>query len=238
MKSSRHGRPLALAEIKFAEKATLLKNKSHKEVFTYINESNMWGAADSRSGLGSELDATTSIRAEIPKLLNDLKIKTLLDLPCGDFGWMSKTDLPIQTYIGGDIVESVISELSNNFQEERNGVSYSFCSLDLVSDDLPKVDLVFCRDCMVHFSYESIAKALSNLKRSGSTYLVTTTFTDLQKNIDVQDGDWRPLNLQAAPFLFCTPEKIINEQCTEVDGAYSDKSLGLWKIRGLPMPTI
>lgn len=234
MENSRHGRPKALAEVKFAEKAELLKSKTHKEIFTYINETNLWGAAESRSGLGSEVDATAQIRSEIPKLLSELNVRSLLDLPCGDFGWMEKTRLPVETYIGGDLVESVVQELSDKFAGLRGGVSYSFRVLDLVKDDLPKADLVLCRDCLVHFSYEFIAKALRNLKRCGAKYLLMTTFTNLSENIDVQDGDWRPLNFEVAPFSFGKPERIINEHCAEVNGAYADKSLALWKIDSLP----
>lgn len=151
---------------------------------------------------------------------------------------MDKTELPIQNYVGGDIVEAVIADLSKNFAGMRNGVSYSFRSLDLVKDALPKADLILCRDCLVHFSFGFIDKAIQNLKRSGATYFLTTTFTNLPKNIDVQDGDWRPLNLEIAPFSFAKPERIINEQCTEVNGAYSDKSLALWKIQALPKVAI
>lgn len=234
MKPSRHGRPPALAELKFAAEASALLGKSHQEIFTFINETNLWGAAESRSGLGSELDATAHLRAELPKLFRSLKIKSIVDIPCGDFGWLRKTDLPVETYIGADIVEAIIHNLQGIYQGSRTGTEYRFCVLDLTQSNLPKVDMVLCRDCLVHFSYKSIAKVIDNLKRSGATYLLTTTFTELPGNIDIQDGDWRPLNLEAAPFRFAKPEKIINEKCTEVDGAYSDKSLGLWKIASLP----
>ncbi len=44
---------------------------------------------------------------------------------------------------------------------------------------------------------------------------------------------WRALNLQAAPFDFPPPDRVIVEPCSELDGACSDKSLGLWNIAAL-----
>ena len=36
--------------------------------------------------------------------------------------------------------------------------------------------------------------------------------------------------MQAAPFSFPPPLKIINEKCTEGGAAFKDKSLGLWRL--------
>ena len=60
--------------------------------------------------------------------------------------------------------------------------------------------------------------------------MLTTTFPDCDENIDIVTGDWRIINLERAPFNFPKPIKMINEKCTEGNGTYSDKSLGLWPI--------
>jgi hypothetical protein len=49
------------------------------------------------------------------------------------------------------------------------------------------------------------------------------------------DGDWRLLNLEAAPFGFPPADAILNEECTEAGGAYADKSLGVWRVADLPI---
>jgi hypothetical protein len=98
----------------------------------------------------------------------------------------------------------------------------------------PAADLLLCRDCLVHLSFADIDKALRNIRRSSLAYLLTTTFPAESVNADIVTGDWRPLNLQAAPFNLPTPVELINEGCTEGDGAFADKSLGLWRIRDLP----
>jgi hypothetical protein len=75
------------------------------------------------------------------------------------------------------------------------------------------------------------------MKRSGSTYILTTTFPSLAMNEDLkQPGDWRRINLEREPFRLPPPIRLLNEGCTEgVDGQYADKSLGLWKLSDLPV---
>ncbi|MFE7121789.1 hypothetical protein ACFU99_40805, partial [Streptomyces sp. NPDC057654] len=64
----------------------------------------------SRSGNGSNLTQTATLRSELPGLLARLGVRTLLDIPCGDFYWMSRLDLGTDThisYIGADRVPAV-----------------------------------------------------------------------------------------------------------------------------------
>lgn len=106
--------------------------------------------------------------------------------------------------------------------------------MDIINDELPKADIIICRDCLVHFPTEGIFKAIGNFKKSGSTYLLTTTFTaDRKNNIHAKFGDWNPFNLEGPPFNFPKPITIINENCTEANCLYTDKSLGLWKLSDL-----
>lgn len=222
-------RPPALANRRFIAHAKRLKALGLQQRFEYIYQVNLWGSQQSNSGVGSELAATEQLRQAIPKLSQRFGVQRLLDLPCGDFGWFRHINLEGIEYIGADIVPDLISRNQQLFSSNNQ----RFLQLDLVEDDLPSADLVLCRDCLVHFSYATIARAVANLKRSGSSYLLTTTFTDLQTNIDIMDADWRPLNLQKPPFNWPQPLEIINEGCFEEDGAYADKSLGLWRISDL-----
>lgn len=221
-------RPPVTAKVKFEERAGELSTLPLDRVFTEIQESNLWGAEESVSGLGSELDATAVVRAELPVLLREIGADSMLDIPCGDFRWLSETELPVSRYIGGDIVEALV---------ERNRAKFGgreFLHLDLCSGKLPKVDVVFCRDCLVHLSLENVHKAIANLKRSGSTWLLTTTFLECDENTDIVNGDWRMLNFELAPFQWKAPARVLVEGCTEAGGGYSDKALGLWRISDLP----
>lgn len=210
------------------------KPRNTEQVFTEIYKSNKWKGKDSISGTGSDNDQTRSIIEEIPAVIRDFGVSSVLDIPCGDFYWMKNVSLDDVDYIGADIVDDLIKANSDLY--ERDGVR--FRKLNLIKDKLPKVDLVICRDCLVHLSFEDIFSALGNLRNSESEYVLTTTFTGRTENTDIRTGQFRTINLQIAPFNFPEPLRVIDEGCTEGNGAFTDKSLGLWRIRdiGIGLP--
>jgi hypothetical protein len=206
-----------------------LKHSTTEEIFTHIYRRNWWGGTVSVSGTGSALEQTRVIAQRLPGLLRELGVSRLLDVPCGDFHWMSTVPLDGIRYVGGDIVRQLIERNRTNYK--RPGVE--FRRVDLLTDTLPQADLVMCRDGLVHLSNADIVHAVRNFGRSGSTYLLTTTFPGRERNDDILTGDWRPLNLEAPPFRFPQPLRLINEECTELNRAYPDKSLGLWRLAEL-----
>jgi hypothetical protein len=229
--STTRERPPVLAQIRFREQEARLRGLALRELFTHVYRTNLWGGSESVSGLGSAPAETARLRIEIPRLLAAVGARSILDIPCGDFGWLSQADLGRVQYIGADIVSELVER--NRARFERPGANRQFMDLDLTCDLLPRVDLVLCRDCLVHFSCDNIARAFANLKRSASRHLLTTTFVDQRENRDIADGDWRPLNLQRPPFALPDPLALIVEGCTEEGGAYADKALGLWNVRTL-----
>jgi hypothetical protein len=199
---------------------------SQERVFTDIYRNKKWLGSDSVSGLGSDPLQTRVISLAIPELIVELGIKSMHDIPCGDFFWMSRVDLGSVEYFGSDIVGELIE--SNKRTHARPCVHFS--QANLLAGNLRRTDLMLVRDCLVHFSYQDVFIALKNITQSGSKYLLTTTFPDRSENKDIPTGRWRPINLQIAPFNLVPPVRIINEGCTEAGGAFSDKSLALWLI--------
>lgn len=196
-----------------------------QEHFSRIYHENIFGGEESRSGEGSSLAQTELLRQDLPELLRELGIQSLLDAPCGDFNWMRHVDLGAIRYQGLDIVPDII---------ERNRRTYanalrSFDQGDLVNSPLPRVDLIMCRDCLVHLSNADARKALNNFKLSGATYLLTTTFSEQAQNKELR-GCWRSLNLEKPPFSLPRPLRLLNEGCTEGGGAFADKCMGLWRL--------
>lgn len=205
-----------------------LKNLDLEKKFSEIYDKNIFGGRVSRSGEGSDLVQTALIRLELPRIVKQYKIKTFLDAPCGDWCWMKNTELGVDQYIGVDIVETMIEK----HKKEYGSPSRTFLSLNLAEDFLPRADLIFSRDCLVHLTYEDALKIIANFKKTGATYLLTTTFVNRTKNNNLAGKDlfWRPLNMQLAPFNFPEPLLILNEGCTEEAGQFADKSLGLWLL--------
>ena len=198
-----------------------------RQRFQRIHDTNLWGAAESVSGLGSEIDATAVLRAELPPLLAKLGATSLLDAPCGDAGWINRTGLGLR-YVGVDIVPALITGLQA--RAAAGEITGDYHLADITCDPLPRCDAVLCRDGLVHLSFANIDRALGNFVRSGATWLITTTVPDWQANGDCEDGDWRALNFTHAPFAWGPPVALLNENCQEAGGGWRDKSLGVWQL--------
>jgi hypothetical protein len=204
-----------------------------QQIFSTIYRHNNWGNNGSVSGAGSDLTQTAIIRREIAKLTAELGIQTMLDAPCGDYYWMKEAPMNLSNYIGVDIVPEMIESNQRQFGNSK----VSFHVLDIMKDNLPRVDLILCRDCLVHLPLPAGASAIRNFVRSGSKYLLATTYPSIfRKNEELLiTGNWRPLDLQLPPFSLPKPVRLINEGCTQKDD-YREKSLGLWELAKLCIP--
>jgi hypothetical protein len=210
--------------------------KNENMNFSNIYKTGGFKGRESLSGEGSGIEQTKVIRSVLPGLLREYQVRSVLDAPCGDFFWMRFMDLSDIEYIGVDIVEEAINKNNLEFAQK----SRRFEVMDVVKVRPPKVDMIFCRDLLVHLSLDDGMKVIGNFMDSGSRYLLTTTFTDRLSNmydIRIKPGEvfWRPLNLEKPPFSFDAPIKMINEGCTEGDGHYRDKSLGLWRLSDIKL---
>src|SRR5260221_9327824 len=90
-----------------------------RQVFAEINQKSLWENTESRSGIGSSLARTAKLRLELPILLQELAVQTLLDIPCGDFNWMYTVPLGHIRYIGADIVEELIIENRRKYRNRK-----------------------------------------------------------------------------------------------------------------------
>ena len=198
-------------------------------IFAEIYRLRSWGDGESPSGPGSGLSRTESIRADLAVLVRSLGVRSLLDAGCGDFHWMQAADLGLASYLGVDIVGEVVSAC--DARHARQG--YEFACLDITRDPLPRVDLILCRDVLPHLSYADVFRALERFVESGSTWLLTNTFIERAANTDIATGDWRPLNLERAPFSLPAPSLVLDERCEHTGGIYRDKRLSLWELANI-----
>lgn len=208
-----------------------LRRMSAEAIFEDIYKRRGWGGTESHSGRGSTLAETAAIREALPGLVVELGIGSMLDVPCGDGHWMSQVIMDLERYIGADIVADLLANCRSRWPESRSTAT-EFVRLDLITDPLPEVDLVFCRECLVHFSFADAFTAFENIKASGSKYFLTTTYPNRQ-NSEAATGEWRGINLEAKPFVFPPPLRIINERCVDPPGN-GDKSMGLWRVSDIP----
>jgi len=223
-------RPPVLAHQRFLEDKKFFADLNLAQRFQRIYDTNLWGAAASISGLGSEMDATAALRAELPRLLEKLEVTSLLDAP-----WINAANPGVRT-IGVDIVPSLIERLQARVAAGEIKGEYHLA--DITRDPLPRCDAILCRDALVHLSFANIERAVANFRASGAAWLIATTFPEWQANADCEDGDWRALNFEHAPFHWGPPVQLVNENCTEAGGGWRDKSLGVWRLAEIPYPPL
>jgi hypothetical protein len=152
------------------------------------------------------LEDTANLRQRLPQLLKDFSIKSMYDAPCGDFSWMNlvikQSDI---TYYGADVVPAMIDTIRRQYGTAK----VNFRVADITSDQFPKVDLWFCRDCLFHFSNRDITLALRNFLSSGTPLVLTTTHlnTPMFENVDIRTGGNRNIDLFSAPYFF--PQEVL-----------------------------
>lgn len=194
-------------------------------VFTERFARGGWGR-ESKSGPGSSLARTKSIRSALPETLRRLEIKRMVDAPCGDMNWMRHLRYQFSLFIGVDVVRELVMSLRAQFDPQI----FHFQTGDISKDILPFADAILCRDCFVHLPFAKIRAAVELFKKSGARFLLTTTFTE-QQNRDCAIGGWRPLNLETEPFNWPEPISLITE---DEEGRWRDKSLGIWPMSSIP----
>lgn len=204
-----------------------------QRIFTHINQVNLWESIESASGRGSELATTVAIRTVVLELLAQFGINSILDAPCGDFNWMRHIPLNGITYTGIDVVSEMIEKNQVNY----GNATIQFMTGDITKDSLPQADLIICRDCLVHLPLRDGCLALRQFQQSGSRYLLTTTYPATTQNRDAAVGSWKPLNLCLPPFSLPTPLMIFSDPSDDT-GANPDKSIGLWDLQKMILPTI
>jgi len=217
----------ALYEFLRYELYARVRSVNRKQLFLNAYNDNLWDHNFTVSGPGSSLEATEDLRKALPQLVATLGARSFLDIPCGDLQWMKHLSLGVGKYLGADIVFPLI--LKNR---EAFGDRGEFLHLDLLRDPLPSVDIIFCRDCLVHLSFRDIHRALDNICNAAPKYLLTTTFPDHKENMDTVVPYWRALNLQLSPFNFPEPIQLIKD-FSALQRNDQGKYLGVWRMQEL-----
>lgn len=207
-------------------KKEVLTLNSPEDRFTWIYQNNHWISDESASGLGSTLQYTENLRRELPGLFERFSIRRIFDAPCGDFNWMRhllQTVGPRVSYTGGDIVRPLIDAHNEHYSSD----TVRFIHIDLITGTLPQADLMICRDCLFHLSFADTRSVLRNFLDSGIPYLLTTTHTHLEdfSNKDIATGDFRLINLYAAPYHFPRDPLMVIQDWVAPD---PERTMCLW----------
>jgi|TARA_R110000787_G_scaffold336_8_gene1249 hypothetical protein len=141
---------------------------------------------ESLSGNTSSLLQTYHLRENMKTILAD--VNSVADCPCGDWNWMRSVKLDGIDYTGYDILPDVINSNKERFPK------YNFELFDAVTEVLPKVDLIICKDFLNHLHDAVIEQVIENFKKSKSTYLLATYYIKSIINNMGDNWGWKELD--------------------------------------------
>ena len=170
----------------------------------YITEGGSWNKEsclinnkiETYSGPGSLLQNTGNLINELNIFNKEYNIKSIVDIPCGDFNYMKEVNLNGVIYQGFDISKNAI-----NLNLIYKSDNISFNVLDATKSDINYADLIICKDLFLHLSFKDINLILSKIK---CKYFAVSRYNNgINKNIDKESGlSARDLDISNPPFNF------------------------------------
>lgn len=177
-------------------------------IFSNIYKKNIWKTG---SGPGSCPKVTDQYRATLIDLITDLKIKTILDYGCGDwqFSHLILWEQLVDSYLGVDIVQSVINENNKNYKTLK-------INFQTITEEyqFPKVDLIVCKDVLQHLPNNQVDQILKKMINC-SKFMVITNDILVDNEITNSDcviGKSRPIDLSQDPWNFSIQKKFTWEK--------------------------
>ena len=176
------------------------------DVFSEIYAQDQWGGnkdSEFRSGTGS-LDIHTERYCEfINSFIRNHKVRTVVDVGCGDFLVGRKIARPEISYIGLDVVENLIAHNERTFAADHIRFQHG----DLTSGSLPDADLCLIRQVLQHLSNKEILLALENCAKY--RYVIVTEHVPsgrrVKSNLDKPHGPDVRLYWNSGIFLDQSP---------------------------------
>lgn len=191
-------------------------------VWDDIYRTNAWRGVESASGPGSGAIATRAVAAAIVDIVRAVGARSVLDVGCGDGYWMPA----LPGYVGVDVSRRAIRLARRNhpdrcYELDRGG-------------PLRAADMVIVRDVLQHVPPSEGARLLQRVMRSGSRWLLASTYVggDL---VDIEPGGCYSPDLTAPPFYRPEPDAMVFDGYAyhETDVARDPrKHLALWRLPG------
>jgi len=171
----------------------LSKAREPAAIFSNIYRKKIWSHSDADrvdfySGIGSTEEYTHDYERTIGQFVEKNKIRTIVDLGCGDFQVGRRIlDIVDCQYIGVDVVAELIERNSRKFGSGR----VSFICKDISRDELPDGDLCLIRQVLQHLDNKTIARVLNNVRKYPFCILTESQHVHPSvANLDIRSGAW------------------------------------------------
>jgi SAM-dependent methyltransferase len=198
-------------------------NQSHRDKFRDIYLNRTWTTIKSQersaSGPGSDLQNAQKYVDLLQQIIVDpkYKIKSVVDIGCGDWGLSKHIDWSNVQYTGIDIVP----EIATNLQAQYGSHNVTFKQGNLMFDELPSADLLIVKDVLQHLPNQAVSSLIATQLKKYKFAIITNDRERIQyllyplkyplkrigeANIDIPSGEWRPLKLRDNPFNLAATE--------------------------------
>ena len=175
-----------------------------RDVFERIYRNNEWGCG---SGEGSFPEHTTRYAAFLERFVRERGVRSVLDVGCGDWQFSRSIDWGAASYVGMDVVASVIEANTREFARPASGArgAIVFRLYDGDPGKLPAADLLIVKDVLQHWSNAAVMAFLPVVANYRYA-LITNCISPSRKlrvttgNRDIADGEMRHLDLRRPPF--------------------------------------
>lgn len=195
------------------------KSLSTQQIFSKIYDEDIWGKDNENkycSGPGSTTPNAKKYIDFIEDFIQKRKLKSIVDLGCGDFRIMKQivdknTNIH---FIGIDIVPQLIAYNKKKFGSDR----VEFVCLDAITDELPKGELVVVRQVLQHLSNSQIQLILKKLVQY--KYILISEHLPAEKitpNIDKMAGSKNRLFFNSGVFLDTPPFSVNTRKVFEFE---------------------
>ena len=185
-------------------------NLGSLDVFNQIYRDNIWGDGKG-SGIGSDPVHVRPYTQFLQNFLQQNQIKSVVDLGCGDWQFSRELNLEGIEYLGVDVATSVIESNQKEFQ--ASNVSFSVLR---EYSQLPKSDLLICKDVLMHLGHEEVFKVIREAfpkfrqilitsdvnpySALGDAYLNARNMRQKMFNEDILTGQMTPFDIRMQPY--------------------------------------
>ena len=143
-----------------------LKNRSlgtsNADIFDAVYRDALWGQSpegDAYSGSGTYDPAAATYVAFVRSFITENKVRSIVEIGCGDFAIGRQYASDVDRYIGADVSNYIVARNVEKFGSEK----ISFVNLDASEHDLPASDLCVVRQVLQHLDNGSINRILARV---------------------------------------------------------------------------
>ena len=175
--------------------------RKNEHIFTRIYQQGLWGKdskGEGTSGPGSYVYNALPYIDYLQKFLKQYDIQSVVDVGCGDWRLSQHIDWEDRSYVGIDVVKKIIKKNQKSFFSPKR----TFIHGDFQNIDLPKGDLLICKDVLQHLSNKEVQQFTHHIAKFKHCLITNDVemFSRSSLNNDIRNGQWRTLDLTQPPF--------------------------------------